>query len=350
MKITAIRLVNFRNYKNNVFRFDPLSNLIIGPNGSGKTNLLEAIFLLASGKSFKAETNRQLINWQDSFSIIEARLKTREKIGIKIIADKEKDSVKKTFFIDDSQKTKKVWQESFWTIIFRPEDIRLLSGSPAKRRNFLDTFLSQLDWQYQKNLFVYQKTLRQRNKLLDKIRTGQVKPQEFFYWDKALVKNGQYILEKRKQALDHFNQFFQNHPSQEINSLSISYLANIVNEKLLSDKKSLDIKTGHTTIGPHKDDFSIKSSLFAAADKNIAYWGSRAQQRMAILGLKLAELEFIEKKIDKKPVLLLDDIFSELDKNHQKLLSTIINHHQTIITATQTPKGIGWKPKKVIKL
>jgi DNA replication and repair protein RecF len=350
MKIKALRLVNFRNYQKIVFPINPSSTLIIGSNGSGKTNLLEAVFLLATGKSFKAETNQQLINWQEKFSIVEARLDSEQKIGIKIVIGPEQKTAKKTFLLDDSQKTRKLWLENFWAIGFRPEDIRILSGSPSRRRDFLDNILSQTDWQYQKNLSVYQKALRHRNKLLEKIYSRKAKVQELFYWDKALVKNGQYVSEQRRLLINQFNQFFKSHPNKEISSLFANYLANIINEKLLFAKKDNDIRQGHTSIGPHKDDFSLESSFFETEDKNIGYWGSRAQQRMAVLGLKLAELDFIEKKIDKKAVLLLDDIFSELDQNHQKLLTKIINNHQTIITATEKPTNLGWEPKQIIDL
>jgi len=350
MKARTLKLVNFRNYKEKILVFDPSSTLIVGPNGSGKTNLLEALFLLATGKSFKAETTKQLINWQENYSIIEAKLTNNQQIGIKIVTSPETKIVKKIFFIEGSQKTRKFFLENFWAIIFRPEDIRILSGSPSKRREFLDNILSQTDWQYQKNLYVYQKALRQRNKLLEKIRSGQAKTQELFYWDKALVKNGQYISDLRKATTDCFNQFFENHPNSEIKALSVKYLANTISESSLSAKKDSDIKLGHTSIGPHKDDFYLEAGIFNTENKNVAHWGSRAQQRMAVLGLKLAELKYIEENIKKQPLLLLDDIFSELDQNHQKLLTEIINHHQTIITATNKPNNLSWKAGKIIDL
>ncbi len=350
MKIKSITLTNLRNYKKKTVSFDPASNLIIGANASGKTNLLEAIFLLATSKSFKAETNLQIINWSEKFSLIEGELSSGQSLEIKIISSLESRFVKKVFVIDAATKTRKDFLPIFYAILFRPEDIRVVSGSPSRRRDFLDNILSQTDWQYRKTLSVYQKTLRQRNKLLEKIRINQSKPHELFYWDKALVKNGEYISSQRRKIIDRFNTFFENHSQETINSLSVKYLANFLSDKKLAEKKAVDINLGHTSIGPHKDDYVLENSQFNTEDKNIAFWGSRAQQRMAVLGLKLAELDFIENEIDKKPILLLDDIFSELDDNHQKLLTQIINHHQTIITATEKPDNLSWKPEKTINL
>ncbi len=350
MKIKSISLVNFRNYKKKIASFNFTSNLIIGPNMSGKTNLLEAIFLLATSKSFKAETNLQIINWEEKYCLVEAKLGSGQTMEIKIISSPESKLVKKVFTVDGTAKTRKDFLPLFYAILFRPEDIRILSGSPSRRRNFLDNILSQIDWQYRKTILVYQKALRQRNKLLEKIRTGQSNLQELFYWDKALVKNGQYINSQRRNLTEKFNTFFENHPQKTINVLSIKYLPNLISEKMLTIKKNTDINLGHTSIGPHKDDYTLENSQFNTKDKNIAFWGSRAQQRMAVLGLKLAELDFIEKEIGRKPILLLDDIFSELDENHQRLLTQIINHHQTIITATQKPDGLPWKPESIITL
>ena len=350
MKIKSITLTNFRNYKKRTQSFDPASNLIIGPNGSGKTNILEAIFLLATTKSFKAETNLQIISWKKKFSLVEGELNSGQTLEIKIISSLESKFVKKVFMVDGTAKTRKDFLPLFYAILFRPEDIQVVSGSPSRRRDFLDNILSQIDWQYRKTLSVYQKTLRQRNRLLEKIRIGQSKPHELFYWDKALVKNGEYISDQRRRIIERFNTFFENHPQQTINTLSVKYLPNHISEKKLAIKKRVDINLGHTSIGPHKDDYSLENSQFNTEDKNIAFWGSRAQQRMAILSLKLAELDFIENEIGKKPILLLDDIFSELDDNHQRLLTQIINHHQTIITATEKPDNLLWKPERVINL
>jgi len=346
-------LTNFRRCPKEKVIFSPKINLIIGPNASGKTNLLEGIFLLSRGVSFKAETNRQLITWKKDFALIEGVVEKAENnlvsLGVKITPS-SLGRAQKTFWINGVKKTRKEFLAQLLTVLFRPEDIRIISGSPSRRRDFLNAILTSTDWRYQQNLRLYKRALKQRNELLDKIRDRRADVKELYYWNKTLVKNGQFITQARREFVAQVNSFLENHPKKEIGLFSLNYRSSVITEEKLARNLDTDLRFGWTSFGPHKDDFYIEDKQFKTKNKNIASWGSRAQQRMAVLALKLAELDFLTQKTGHQPVLLLDDIFSELDQKHQQLLTQIFDRFQVIITAARKPSFDHWRPDKTITL
>lgn len=353
MILTTLKLKNFRNYLEGEFSFSPSTNLVLGANASGKTNLLEAIFLLAQGKSFKAETNYQLISWGKLASLIEGELKEKNQsltLTVRLVTQPGEKKVKKLFLVNGVNKTRTQFLSFFHLVLFRPEDIRIVTGSPTRRREFLDLSLTSFDWRYSKTLSLYRRALKQRNQLLDKIRQGKANKKELFFWDQTLIKNGQLIFNARQELIEKFNQFLKTNPEKEIRRLSLRYQPNFLSEKKLIANFSRDLQQGFTSCGPHKDDFIIEDQQFASSEKNIAFWGSRAQQRLAILALRLAQINLIREKTGQQPLLLLDDIFSELDQNHQQLLTRIINRGQVIVTATSLPPASFFSPQKIITL
>jgi len=329
--IKRLHLVNFRNYEDKVFDFSSGVNLIVGPNAVGKTNLLEAIFLLISSFSFRAFRNEQMVTWQKGFALIEA--KTNLNI-LKIKLIKQGSRLRKEFFIDEVKRTRKRFLEAFSGVVFQPEEMRLIIGSPARRRNCLDQTLSSLDWQYRQSNLVYKRALKRRNKLLVDINLSKASKQELFYWDQTLIKNGEIIRQKRIEFFDFINDFFQNFFGAKLANLECSYEFSLITPGKLEERFSFDLSRGTTSIGPHRDDFVFLNQEFKNGDNRLANWGSRGQQRMAILAFKIGQAVFVEKKQKEKPILLLDDIFSEFDEKFEELAFFLINHYQTMITST----------------
>lgn len=341
MYLSKLLLQNFRSHTQQLIEFDPKLNLILGPNGSGKTNILEAIFLLAAGKSFRSSSQSKMINWNDFFTSVRAKLINQKdetsEIEIKLIKDQTGKSatVSRKFLIDKVEKPRKKYIGNFKTVIFHPDDIRLVSGSPNRRREFLDEIFLQTEWRYAQALSQYHRALKHRNELLDQIRDGQSSKNELFYWDQTLIKNAKIIHDFRTSFIRSANSFFENHSDPQIQLLFLNYHPSILNDDRLEKNYLLDLHRGCTQIGVHRDDFSLNNNLFSTEDKNLAFWGSRGQQRLAVLAIRLAQINYLEQIYHDQPVLLLDDIFSELDPDHQKLVVSLCQNYQTVFTAAE---------------
>lgn len=354
MYISKILLNNFRSYDQKIFEFDSKLNLIIGPNGSGKTNILEAIFFLASGKSFRSSSQSKLINWANNFTSVRAKLVDDKnetfEIEVKLIKNLQTTGISRKFLIQKAEKTRKKYIGILKTVVFHPEDIRLINGSPGRRREFLDHIFSQTEWRYTSALSQYNKALKHRNELLDQVRLKLSEPSELFYWDQVLVKNADIVHSFRNKFIRSANLFFQNHSDSEINAVSIDYHASVLTEEKLKNNYQFDLRRGYTQLGVHRDDFSLNNSTFSTPDKNLAFWGSRGQQRLAVLAIRLAQIDYLEETYTDKPILLLDDIFSELDPEHQLLVSKVCKNYQTIFTAAEPEALKVLKTAKIIQL
>jgi DNA replication and repair protein RecF len=354
--LSKLLLQNFRSYDQKLIEFDPNLNLILGLNGSGKTNILEAVFLLAAGKSFRSSSLSKLINWNNFFTSVRAKLinskEETSEIEIKLIKDQtgRSSTVSRKFLIEKVEKIRKKYIGNFKTVIFHPDDIRLINGSPTRRRDFLDEIFLQTEWRYTQALSQYHKALKHRNELLDQIRDGQSSKNELFYWDQTLIKNAKIIHDFRTSFVRFANSFFQNHSDSQINQIFLNYHPSILTEDKLAQTYQLDLHRGCTQIGIHRDDFSFNNNKFSTDDKNLAFWGSRGQQRLAVLAIRLAQINYLEQTYNDKPVLLLDDIFSELDPEHQQLVANVCQDYQTIFTAAE-PESLKILPNaKIIQL
>ncbi|KKR53058.1 MAG: replication and repair protein RecF protein [Candidatus Woesebacteria bacterium GW2011_GWA1_40_43] len=214
---------------------------------------------------------------------------------------------------------------NFRTVLFGPWDLDLVTESPSVRRRFLDTVLSQADREYRRSTLSYEKGLRQRNRVLWDMREGNIGPDRLLFWNQLIIKNGNYITEKREEFID-----FVNSLEFEINGLklNVSYDKSVISESRLEQYKEEEVSAATTLVGPHRDDF-----VFNKGERSLSSYGSRGEQRMGVLWLKIAELSFIEEKTSARPTLLLDDIFSELDEEHKKVVMDIAMKQQTIITS-----------------
>ena len=335
MYLSNLTLENFRSYPKQTLDFDSETNLILGINGSGKTNILEAIYFLSSGKSFRASSSFQLINWNQNYAIVKGDLNTT-KTEVQLIKNPTTGSLSRKFYIDQVIKTRSHYLGTLKVVVFEPEDIRLVTGSPSRRRDYLDNIFSTVEWRYSSALSQFYRALKHRNELLDLIRNNQAQRSELFYWDQSLIKNGNIIHDYRQKFINSANSFFKNHSNSEINTLSLNYSPSFITQAKLESQLSAEITQGHTLSGIHRDDFSFSNSIFSTADPNLEFWGSRGQQRLAVLALRLAQINYLETEYHDKPILLLDDIFSELDINHRQLVGSICQKYQTIFTSTES--------------
>ena len=335
MYIKKVNLENFRNYEKEEIEFDKNINIIYGDNAQGKTNILESIFICSLGKSFRTNKEKELINKEKEYTKIEM-LSSSEDREVKIEFELKE---KKKFIINGipAKRTSDILGKNY-IVLFTPEDITILKNEPSKRRRFLNIMISQLRPMYVHLLNQYNKILEQRNIYLKQIKY-EVKPIENLeVWDEQLVKIGQKIYEYRKEFIEKINEkIYEIHlkTTENKEKIRIKYISNIGNnyfENLKKNKKS-DIQKGYTGIGIHRDDFEIYIN-----DNPVSIYGSQGQKRTTIISLKLAESNVIYDEIGERPIILLDDFMSELDKKRIQGLFENIKENQVIITCTDSFK------------
>lgn len=340
MFLKGLSLQAFRNYSHQTFLFKKPLTIILAPNASGKTNILESIHLLSTGQSFRSGTIDDFIQIDQEFGRIKSKvLSQNEDKELELLLTKGlvngKRTAKKIFSLNEVRKTAKSVLGLLPTVSFIPEDLRLITGSPSRRREFLNTSLIQLDPQYAQSLTTYDQTLRRRNKLLQQIREGETSPTVLSFWNQSLIKHGEYLQEKRRWFIDHLNALdFPLH-------FQVEYDVSVISTERLQKYASAEVASGHTLVGPHKDDIIVKFQVSnkISAVKNQLFplftHGSRGQQRMGVLWLKLGVFELLSTKNQEPPLLLLDDIFSELDIDNRQRVLDLVKKTQTILTSAE---------------
>lgn len=341
MRVNRIILRNFRNYIDVNIDFTANINVFIGPNAQGKTNLLEALYLAAMGRSHRTNTDQELIRWEQPAASVEVvffRQEVQNSIKIKFITNKNKEILYNGHPLPAREVI-----GSLNAILFSPEDLLLIKGAPALRRRFLDNEISQASPPYYRQLLNYNRMLSQRNNLLKKIRERKASEELLSPWDDQLASAAAVITKKRLEAVKKLTMLANLHHRKITSSrenLTVSYyLHGLQQDKTedlsgwyheqLSRQRTQDIFSGSTSIGPHRDDL-----IFLVNGKNLRNYGSQGQQRTGVLALKLAELEFIKSETGEYPILLLDDVMSELDAaRRSELLLFIRERIQTFITA-----------------
>lgn len=337
--IKNIKLTDFRNFGKKSLEFSKTITVIVGPNGTGKTNILESLFLLSTGKSFKAKLESETIKYNESITSITG-ITGSEELEIKITTG-ENGWPKKRVLLNGVPKRVVDFAGNFKTVLFGPWDMDLVTESPSIRRKFLDTVLSQVDREYRRSILSYEKGLRQRNRLLWHIRESGASRSQLLFWNQLLIKNGDYISQKREEFID----FANSTPSLNDQKIEIKYDRSVISEGRLEQYKNEEIASATTLVGPHRDDV-----IFFQNERELAAYGSRGQQRMGVLWLKLAEMAFVELQSGEKPTLLLDDIFSELDHEHRDLVMKVANNQQTIITTADEHFVKDFKTNDLIRL
>ena len=340
MIIKSLELSDFRNYESLCINFDRGVNILFGDNAQGKTNILEAIYVSATTKSHKSSKDKDIINFEKE----EAHIRTYlEKDEIETRVDMHLRKSKTKGIAIDGVKIKKAAEllGLLNVVFFSPEDLSIIKNGPAERRRFIDMELCQLDNFYLYNLNNYNKIVNQRNKLLKDLYYNPTLKDTLTIWDSQLISYGSKIIERRIQFIEQINGIIKeihSNLSGGKETLRIEYEPNItidLYEKELNYSQDKDIKLKQTTVGPHRDDISFMIKK-AGEDKeiDIRKYGSQGQQRTAALALKLSEIELVRKVTKDTPVLLLDDVLSELDSNRQNYLLNSIGDIQTIITCT----------------
>ena len=334
MIIESIELKNFRNYRNLKLEFDEQTNIFYGDNAQGKTNILEAIYLSGTTKSHKGSKDRDMILFGEE----EAHLRTfirKSEMDYKIDIHLKKNKAKGIAIngVPIRRASELFGIANF--VFFSQEDLSIIKQGPAERRRFLDMELCQLDKIYLHNLANYNKIVAQRNKLLKDLAFRKDLEDTLDIWDLQLVEYGKKVIQGRETFVKQLNQIISEiHEklSGGREKLSVFYEKNCSKEALyeeLQKNRERDIRLKTTSAGPHRDDL-----LFSVDSVDIRKFGSQGQQRTAALSLKLSEIELVKKIIHDTPILLLDDVLSELDHNRQNYLLNSIHDIQTMITCT----------------
>lgn len=337
MRLERVTLENFRSYKKQKFAFGERS-VIVAANGAGKTNLLEAIYLLSTGESERANVTEEMIGWGAEIASIAGIIEEndeRQELSVVLTrgAYMGKVTPKRRYLVDGVVRTRAKFVGKLPVTLFRPEDMRLLEGSPPRRRTFLDESLTVAHPEYGRALSVYEASLRRRNKLLDSIREGTARREQLSYWDQSVIKNGNIVSNYRRDFLDYLSRV-----KTDFGEFRLEYIASAVSPERLAQYSEAEVAVGYTLVGPHKDDFKIRSQIPDVRfqeDKDLMIYGSRGEQRLGVLFLKLSAMKYVETKLGVKSLLLLDDIFSELDEEHRKQVVRMMEGRQCIVTSTE---------------
>ena len=344
MIVKQIKLKDFRNYDNLDLKLDSGINIFYGNNAQGKTNIIEAIFMSAIGKSFRTNKDSELIQFSKNSASIDINYENSDREGKINIEISDKKRVK----INDIP-LKKLSEilGKIYVVLFTPDDINILKGSPSNRRKFLNIMISQLRPLYMFALSEYTNAMNQRNTYLKQIKLENRAEDMLDIWDMKLAELGMKIYSYRKEFIEKISEKIQNVHSKITNNnekIEIAYNFECKNKQEyienLRENRKIDIIKGITSYGVHRDDFyiNINNNLISA-------YGSQGQHRTAILSLKISELQIIYDEVGEYPILLLDDFMSELDNERRINLLENINNNQVIITCTDKNFFKGIKSK-----
>jgi len=336
--VQNLHVKHIRSHTEYSLEFSPEVTIITGENGSGKTSLLEAVYISLQGSSFRG-SDRELLQKDSPWWKIDVILDDQQTRTIKF--DPEKITSRKQFVIDSKTTARLPVKYKYPVVLFEPEDLRLLHGSPTRRRQFIDRFINQLNPLYGPVLRKYERALKQRNNLL---KNAYIQDDELFAWNVALAEHGSYIIEQRIAFIEQINQnlaaLYQDIAGTH-DEVSIHYSHTFVGDikqKLLNELHAhleRDRYLGNTSVGPHRHDviFNINNSPALST-------ASRGEARTIVLALKFLEVAIIEQLTGKSPIVLLDDVFSELDTKRQQALSERIEGYQIIMTSTHITRDI----------
>lgn len=336
MIVKSVNLENFRNYENLSIDFDSGTNILYGDNAQGKTNILEALYLCSTAKSHRGSRDKEIIRFncdEAHIKLVVSKKDVPHRIDIHLKKSKSKG------IAIDGIPIKKA-SELFGiinVIFFSPEDLCIIKSGPSERRRFIDMELCQIDKFYVHNLVNYNKIINQRNRLLKDLSVNFDKSlyETLDIWDIQLADFGNKIIKRRENFIIQINDIIKeihNNLSGGREKINLIYEPNTSADYILnrlSESREKDIKLKTTNVGPHRDDLG-----FYIGDMDIRKYGSQGQQRTAALSLKLSEIELVKNIIKDKPILLLDDVMSELDSNRQNQLLESIENIQTIVTCT----------------
>jgi len=349
MNIRKLRLINFRNYENLKLEFPAMINVFFGSNGQGKTNILESIFFSAFGFSHRLAREEDLVRFGNDGYSCAVEFDKGDILHTVCLKKYTKEKKRKEIILDEKRTTTKNHYGFLSAVMFSPEDLMLVKGDPQIRRRYIDMEISQTDLVYYDLLLQYNKNLRQRNQLLKNIKDGKAEKLQLEPWDDEFSRLASAIVKKRIENITRLEKICQEilkKLSQEKDELSIHYVMKVnggeeelsgnypEKEKfadMIRNRQEKDIMLGYTGIGPHRDDIRIYINGYEGK-----YFASQGQQRCCALSLKLSQLLYVQEKRGEFPVLLLDDVMSELDnERREQLLKFIDGRVQTFITVNE---------------
>lgn len=331
MILKKLAVKSFRNFEDAAFYFNPFLSIIVGKNSVGKTNLLESIYFITTGSGFRESRQDELVMSGKNKCEVEAEFGfDEEKLQFRIIIDTTRphpkiyqvNKVKKRQF-DYLAATAKV-------SIFSPSFLYVIDGTPSERRDFFDRTLGSLDLEYKKRLTNYESGLRRRNKILEGAEDKDLLSKELDFWDDYLIKQGHYLVSKRHEFANYLN----HNKHLDSKSFQLHYIPNELSKERFGESFEKQWFVRKTLIGPHRDEYEIFIEYDTKEVQNIHKFGSRSEQRLALLWLLLNEIKLLQETYKQRPLLLLDDIFSELDVTNKSLVLNLIKEYQTVITTT----------------
>lgn len=330
MVLKSIHIQNFRSYEDTTFNFSPQLTIIVGPNAHGKTNLLEAIYFTLTGKGLKDIRQEELIRHDEESADIEI-LADHDEIDYEYRVHIQKVMrLTKTFFLNKAKKMLYTYvKQAPPVVIFTPDMISVINGSPSHRRAFFDTILSTIDISYKKTLNQYETTIRKRNKILQQDTPQHTLRDYLQFWNEILIEQASYIQEKRHWLAEELNR----HPHVDSHSFNLTYVQHEISHERFEEYFIKEFYQKRTLIGPHRDEYHI-AIVKGSEHVNTRMMASRGEQRLALLWVILRQLSLYKNFKDFSPILLLDDIFSELDESNKKIIFEVIHEHQTLITTT----------------
>lgn len=337
--LRALRLVNFRNYADATALLSPGLNIIVGDNAQGKTNLLEAISFTVTGSTPRTPRENEVVRWGEDFARTEARISLDGSTDERAVAIGYAPGQKKRVTVDGAPATSltnyAAGGAGARVVTFFPDDIRVVKGAPADRREFLDSLLSSLRPSYARAVGEYAKAVGQRNQLLRRIRDGYSSERTLATWDRKVVDFGKVVLEGREAAMQPLEEYFKDSLralyGSEKAAIRYSYTTTLDDySEALREAHGADIERGTTSIGPHRDDFEV-----LLGGINLTTFGSQGQQRLATLALKFAARDYVRGMVGEDPILLFDDVMSELDERRREYLAEyFLESTQAIISTT----------------
>lgn len=349
MRLESLALKDFRNYEQVSLELDPGLNIFVGDNAQGKTNLLEAVYVLALSKSYRAAQDSDLIRHGAQRALAAAQVRKLAAVELGFVLSHTE---KKRLLVNGKAAAANRFVGTLLAVLFSPDSLQLVKGAPADRRHFLDVQICQIDPVYRKTLLEYQRVVRQRNSLLKAAQESRALLGQLPAWDRQLVRLGTQVILRRLIVVEQLQKYAretQREISQEREDLDLVYVPffalrdggphklpaseaelSEAFEKALRELHAEELRRGCTLVGPQRDDL-----VFLVNGRDLRKFGSQGQQRSAVLACILAELELMHAETGEYPVVLLDDVLSELDKNRRLQLLTLLNAKaQTIVTAT----------------
>lgn len=334
MKIEQLEIKNFRNFKKFELEFSRTRTLIVGQNGAGKSNILEAIYLLACGDSNRAVREDEMIRFGTDYAkVLATTVKENgdsENLDLTLTVSPER-RLSKIAKVNGVKRSLGQLAGELKAVEFSPSNLDLVNGPPDVRRRYLSSVLSQISCSYRENFSSYEKIRKQKNSLLGQIQEGLANPTQLDLWNEKLLESGILVQQAR--------QSYFNFLKENVDGIVFEYHPSQFNQHRLAAFKEAEMAAGVSLIGPHRDDFSFATNNSQLTTHNLAHFGSRGEQRMAVFELKLGEISYFKDQTGDRPVLLLDDIFSELDEGHRREVLERISSkstEQVVFTATDT--------------